>query len=50
MTTYRVTFCYSVDVETEDELDAEDMAWGQLVEVAASGCSPDDFPATVEEV
>lgn len=54
MKTWRVTFHCSFDIEQTDEIadedTAEETAWAMLVELAGSGCSPDDFPAVVEEV
>ena len=54
MTTWRVTFHCSFDIpednDIHDEDQAEELAWSNLLDLVSSGCSPDDFPATVEEI
>lgn len=51
MTRYQVVFHYSIEVEADDENEAEDSAYAFFVErLNDNGMSASDFPATVEEV
>lgn len=48
MTTYRVVFAYSVEIDAESERDAEDQAWTMFGQADPS--NPDDFGCHVEQI
>jgi hypothetical protein len=51
MTKYQVVFHYSIEIEADDENEAEDSAYALFVErLADRGLSASEFPAVVEEV
>lgn len=51
MTRYQVVFHYSIEIEADDENEAEDSAYAFFVErLNDKGMSAKDFPAIVEEV